>query len=73
MTLLYLNINESLNELKGDKKMKYSKPTVGVTNIEAIDPRGATCNNGYTCGTDGNHFSCSKFTCTKKVYCQNYN
>ncbi len=54
--------------------MKYTKPMVKVTETADIQPR-TVCNNGYSCGEDGDKFTCSKvvFTCKKSVTCTNFN
>lgn len=53
--------------------MKYSRPTVAVTKTETISPRSTVCDNGYTCGTENDRFTCGKFTCKKSVVCTNFN
>lgn len=54
--------------------MKYSKPSVTVTNTEKLNPRG-TCSNSFSCGGWFDSFSCdSKHSCSGRNFsCKNYN
>jgi hypothetical protein len=52
--------------------MKYTRPTVATATTQSIDPR-VKCEADYTCGKDGNKFTCSHFRCSKDFLCGKYN